>query len=113
MHADALKFLWDAQDAAHRVKRFVVAKSFDDYQSDELLRSAVERQFEIVGEALAQLRRIDSETFTKLPEARRIVGFRNVLAHGYATVDNRILWGIVISYLDPLIASLDMMLEGQ
>jgi len=110
MHANSLKFLWDAQDAAHRVKRFVLSKTFEEYESDELLRSAVERQLEIVGEAIAQLRRIDSETFSSLPDAYRIVGFRNILAHGYASVDNRIVWGVVINYLDPLIASLDKLL---
>jgi uncharacterized protein with HEPN domain len=107
MHADALKYLWDARDASQRAQRFIGTKSFADYQVDELLRSAVERQLEIVGEALSQLRRIDPATLDLIPEANRVIGFRNVLAHGYASVDNKIVWGVVISYLDPLIASLD------
>jgi len=57
MHADAGKFLWDARSAAERVIRFTSGKSFGDYERDELLRSGVERQLEIVGEALTQLRK--------------------------------------------------------
>jgi uncharacterized protein with HEPN domain len=113
MHADSLKLLWDAQDAAERVKRFVAGKSFEIYLGDELLRSAVERQLEIVGEAMSQLRRIDPDTYSTIPDAPRVVGFRNVLAHGYASVDNRIVWGIVIDSLDRLIESLNSLLKGQ
>lgn len=91
MHADARKLLWDAQHTAERAERFTLGKSFADYQADEFLRSAVERQLEIIGEALNQLRRIDATTAAMIPEISRIVGFRNVLVHGYATVDNRIV----------------------
>jgi uncharacterized protein with HEPN domain len=58
MHADARKLLWDAGQAAARVARFTAGKNYADYETDEYLRSAVERQFEIVGEVLSQLRRI-------------------------------------------------------
>ena len=54
MHADARKLLWDAQQAAERIARFTSGKTFPDYEADEYLRSAVERQFEIIGEALLQ-----------------------------------------------------------
>ena len=53
MHADARKLLWDAEQAAGRIHRFTADKTFTDYQADEYLRSAVERQFEIIGEALS------------------------------------------------------------
>ena len=51
--------LWNVVTAAERAQRFVQGKTFADYQEDEMLRSAAERQLETVGEALAQLRRID------------------------------------------------------
>jgi uncharacterized protein with HEPN domain len=52
-----------------------------------MLRSAVERQFEIIGEALSQLAKIDPAVAARIPDLRRIVGFRNVLIHGYDRMD--------------------------
>jgi uncharacterized protein with HEPN domain len=110
MHADARKLLWDALQAAERVARFTHGKTFDDYLADELLRSGVERQLAIVGEALGQLRRIDAATAGSIAELSRVVGFRNVLVHAYAGVDSRIVWGIVEGDLDPLRVSLGALL---
>jgi uncharacterized protein with HEPN domain len=62
MHADSSKLLWDALQAAERVNRFTAGKTFGSYEQDELLRSGVERQLEVIGEALNQLRRIDPAT---------------------------------------------------
>jgi len=103
MHADAAKLIWDAQQALQRIRRFVARKDFAAYQSDELLRSAVERQFEILGEALNQLSRLDPDIAETIPELPRIVAFRNMLIHGYANVDDRLVWGIVESQLEPLL----------
>jgi hypothetical protein len=75
MHADARKLLWDAEQAAGRINRFTAGKTFTDYQADEYFRSAVERQFEIIGEALSQLQRIDPATAARMPELPRIVAF--------------------------------------
>ncbi len=110
MHPDAGKLLWDAQQAAERVARFTATKSFADYEADDFLRSAVERQFEIVGEALNQLSRLDPATATTIAELPRIVAFRNVLIHGYASVDNRIVWGVIEGSLSSLRASLSRLL---
>jgi len=106
MHADARKLLWDALQAAERVARFTRGKTFDEYLIDELLRSGVERQLAIVGEALAQLRRIDPATAGSIPALPRVIGFRNVLVHAYASVDSRVVWGIVEADLEPLRLSL-------
>lgn len=54
MPPDARTYLWDARRAGERISTFVVGKTWDDYQSDVLVRSAVERQFEILGEALTK-----------------------------------------------------------
>lgn len=50
---EAAKLLWDARGAAERIARFTADRGFDDYLADDMLRAAVERQFEIVGEAFA------------------------------------------------------------
>jgi uncharacterized protein with HEPN domain len=75
--------------------KFIAGKSFADYGGDVMLRSAVERQLEIVGEALGQLARIDPETASRISEHRRIIAFRNILIHGYAEIDQRIVWDVL------------------
>lgn len=107
---DAAKYLWDARRAAEKIARFTAARTFDDYVSDELLRSGVERQFEIVGEALSGLRRVDPALASQVPDLARIVAFRNVLIHGYATVDDRLVWGVVEDGLPTLLTTLTLLL---
>ncbi|MBK8132960.1 MAG: DUF86 domain-containing protein [Gammaproteobacteria bacterium] len=102
MHADARKLLWDAQQAAERIARFTAGKGFADYEADEFLRSAVERQFEVIGEALNHLARVDPQLASQIADLPRIVAFRNILIHGYATVDNRLVWGVIETSLDRL-----------
>lgn len=82
MPPETHKFLWDAQQAAVLISDFVAGKTIVDYCQDAMLKSAVERQFEIIGEALNALSKIAPEMATAIPELRRIVAFRNVLIHG-------------------------------
>jgi uncharacterized protein with HEPN domain len=110
MHPDSAKLLWDAQQATQRISRFTAGKSFEQYVGDELLRSGVERQFEIVGEALNQLSRLDPATAATIPDLPRIVAFRNVLIHGYADVDDRVVWGVIESSLIALQEALRLLL---
>jgi len=112
MHADARKLLWDAQHAAERIARFTTGKTFTEYEADEYLRSAVERQFEIVGEAMNQLRRVDPVTAAAIPELPRVIAFRNILVHGYANVDNRLVWGVLETDLPSLRATLGRLLTN-
>lgn len=112
MRAEAKKLLWDAHQAASRVLEFAAGKEFADYENDALFRSAVERQLEIAGEALAQLRRIDPQTAQAIADLPRVVGFRNVLIHGYATVDNRLVWGVVENHASSLRDALDVLLRS-
>ena len=89
------KLLWDARRAAERVARFTAGRSFDDYLADQMLRSAVERQLGILGEAFAALRRTDPALAAAIPDLPRVVAFRNILVHGYASVDDKLVWGVV------------------
>lgn len=73
MRPEAKKYLWDAHEAARLIRRFVADKSFADYQGDDMLRSAVERQFEIIGEALNLMSKIDAAVAADIPELGRIV----------------------------------------
>jgi len=110
MPRDPRKYLYDIRQAARHVLDFVAGKNFEDYQGDLLLRSGVERQLEIIGEALNQLVQVAPETAARIPEHRRIISFRNLLIHGYATIDSRIVWGVVEGKLPELAAVTDELL---
>lgn len=110
MPRDSRTYLWDARRAADLITSFAAGKSFDEYLADDLLRSGVERQFEIIGEALNQLAKIAPEIAQSVPELPRIVAFRNILIHGYATVDDALVWQVVTEKLPPLRKQLDELL---
>lgn len=102
MRRDPRVYLWDARHAVELLKEFSMGKSFDDYTSDALLRSAVERQFEIVGEALNNLSKVDVQLASSIPDLPRIVAFRNVLIHGYATIDDALVWQVLTTRVPTL-----------
>lgn len=102
MRLEAQKFRFDIDRSAPLIAEFTAGRQFSDYERDAMLRSAVERQFEVIGEALAQLARVDAETAIRIAEYRRIMAFRNILVHGYADVDHRLVWDIVESKLATL-----------
>lgn len=103
MQLKAKKLLYDIQQAAERVSKFVSGKTFVDYESDDLLRSGVERQFEIMGEALNQLSKVSAEVTAGISDYQQIISFRNILIHGYAEIDNRLVWNILENKLQTLL----------
>ena len=102
MRLEAKKCLEDVRQAAELIRQFTAGKSFVDYDGSTLLRSAVERQFEIIGEAINRLSKIDPAIIVGLPDAPRIVAFRNILIHAYDVVDNHVVWDVVQNNLVPL-----------
>ncbi len=102
----------DVKEAASAIRQFVSGKSLDDYNQDELLRSGVERKFEIVGEALNRIKEIAPSVLEKIREHRSIISFRNILIHGYDSIDNRIVWGVIKEDLDNLLEDV-MKLMGE
>ena len=110
MQRDPKSLLWDARQAADVIATITAGKSFADFDQDIILRSAVERQFEVVGEALAQLARLDAAMAAKVPDLREIVAFRNVLIHGYAVIDRARVWRVVEENLPQLRSALAALL---
>jgi uncharacterized protein with HEPN domain len=106
MQRDADALAWDALRAAELISEFTHGKSFDRYERDPLLRSAVERQFQVIGDALNRLVQADPELASSIPDLPRIVAFRNILVHGYASVDDRLVWQVVQDRLPSLAAAL-------
>lgn len=105
--------LFDMQHAALGIASYVQGKSLDDYLQDEMLRSAVERQFEIIGEAMTRLRKSDALMAARISEYERIVSFRNALIHGYDQIDHRTIWRIIEQKLPILTAELEQLLKDQ
>lgn len=75
------KRLLDALNACHAIQSFVAGRTFADYEKNLMLRSAVERQFEIIGEALNLAETLSPELSERIPDLRRIVGMRNRIIH--------------------------------
>ncbi len=113
MRLEAKKYLYDIQQAAGLLATFTAGKGFADYEADAMLRAAVERQFEIIGEALAQLARLDESLASRISEYRRIIAFRNILIHGYADVDDRLVWDIIETRLPALGREVATLLEEE
>ena len=87
------KLLLDVSSSCEEIAQFTEGKSFEDFKEDRLLQLALERQFEIIGEAISRLDRIDHENLvSKIPEYPKIISLRNVIVHGYDIVDQDVLW---------------------
>jgi uncharacterized protein with HEPN domain len=95
MPPDVLKFLYDIEQSCSLIEQFTAGKCAADFQQDIQLRSAVERQFITIGEALQQSFRLMPSLQEMISEGRRIVNFRNVMVHGYAQVVPDTVWGVV------------------
>ncbi len=89
------KLLDDIRTAAAYILDKTRGKSLADYTSDDILRPAVERHFEIIGEALNRLTRLDPDTAQRITDAVLIIAFRNVLIHGYDAIDDSRVWDAV------------------
>ena len=95
MPRDLRAYLADIVDACNAIMEAITGLSLSTYQSNRLIRSSVEREFIIIGEAMAALSRVSPDTFGAITKARRIVDFRNQLTHEYPTVDDALVWAIV------------------
>ena len=110
MARDVLAFLWDIQEACERVTRFTHSRDFDQYAADDQLRSAVERQLEIMGEALSQLSKLDPALAGRIPAHRQIISFRNILIHGYAALEHPRIWHEVKIGVPNLTLAVDLLM---
>ena len=113
MRLEARKHLYDIEQATKLAVQFTAGKDYEEYRANPMLRLAVERAFAIIGEALAQLIRVDAAAAGRITDARSIVGFRNILIHAYAQVDDRIVWDIVESKLPVLSREVDALVREQ
>ena len=89
------KYLYDIINCSEFVLQLTKDKTVDDYKNDRIFRSALERELQIIGEAMLQLDRMSPEMVEKISEHRSIIGFRHVLVHGYDSLDPDTVWNVV------------------
>jgi uncharacterized protein with HEPN domain len=105
------KLLSDVLAAAAAIRQFLQGNTRETYGNDLMLRSAVERQLEILGEAVRRLEALDPSLARRISEHRRVIAFRNIIAHGYDGLDDDIVWQIVTEKLPVLAAEARQLLH--
>ena len=113
MKLETKKYLDDIRRAAQLLTSFLGGKTLADYLSDAMLRAAVERQFEIIGEAMSRLAQQDEQIAATISGFRRIIAFRNVLIHQYTDVDDLLVWDVAERNLPTLVLEVDELLSAQ
>ena len=101
MDTEINKFLFDIRESILSIDDFLGEKrDFNDYQSNKMLRRAVEREFEIIGEAMGRIDKIDPHI--EISSKRQIIDMRNRVIHGYDKIDDEIIWGTIVRHLPTL-----------
>ena len=111
MRLEARKFLDDMLDRAKFVRQYVVDKSLEDLINQRPVRSAVERELMVLGEAMYQLHRKFPEIAERIDSWNKIIHFRHVLVHGYHSLKMNVIWELIQNKLDPLIRQIEVLLE--
>ncbi|MEZ4936900.1 MAG: HepT-like ribonuclease domain-containing protein [Crocinitomicaceae bacterium] len=95
MQPKILKFLLDIESVIQEIEtvKSKTNNNFNSFQSDILLQRAVERELEIIGEAIRKIIEIDPTI--KITSAKNIIGLRNIISHAYDSVEPEMIWGII------------------
>lgn len=107
------KLLLDVREAGESILQIPAGKTLAEYSRSRVLRRAVEREFEIIGEALNRLAQIDPVTAASVSELRKIVDFRNRIIHGYDTIDDTVVWGVTEKSLPPGVKEITVLLRPE
>ncbi|MEZ5605640.1 MAG: HepT-like ribonuclease domain-containing protein [Burkholderiaceae bacterium] len=99
------------QAAAQAIVTFTRGMDAAAYSANEMAQAAVERKFEIIGEALNQLARLDGSVAARIPDVPQVVAFRNQLIHGYASVRPETVWNIAQTALPSLLLAVQALLD--
>jgi uncharacterized protein with HEPN domain len=99
-------YLWDMWDAAQAIQEFVSGRTFHSYQDDRMLRGAVERHLEIIGEAANRVSLDFQASHPEIPW-RRIIAQRHVIAHEYGEIKHELIWKVATEHVTELITQLE------
>lgn len=110
MRREVRKYLFDINSSIHSINEYLEGKrNFKDFQKNKLLRRGIEREIEIIGEAMKRILKLDDSI--EIKNARQIVDTRNWVIHNYDNVDDVIIWGIVINHLPKLQVEIEHLLS--
>nr|VFK63511.1 MAG: Uncharacterized conserved protein, contains HEPN domain [Candidatus Kentron sp. UNK]VFK70848.1 MAG: Uncharacterized conserved protein, contains HEPN domain [Candidatus Kentron sp. UNK] len=111
MRHDADICIQDAIHACELILEFTAGYSLQQYQADPRTKAAVEREFEIIGEALNRVSKIDSRKLEPITDWQQIIQFRNVIAHGYDIVEDRLVLESIREDLPTLLSELRTLID--
>jgi len=102
MNSQVLRYILDIQAVIGEMESLYdhLGRSYLSFEKDAIAVRALERHFEIIGEAVNKLHRTDRNI--RLEHAKSIIGLRNLIAHSYDSVDHGILWGILVNHVPKL-----------
>jgi uncharacterized protein with HEPN domain len=110
-HHKPEKYLYDMLSSCEFLLEFTINKAVDDYINDRAFRSALERELQIIGEALIGLEKVAPAVAARIPEYQNIIGFRHVLVHGYDSLDPMTIWNVVETKLESLAQKIKSLLK--
>ena len=101
MEIEIKKYLFDIQESINSIENYLGDKrDFNIYSTNKMLRRAIEREFEIIGEALNRIDKLAPDI--EITGKKQIIGMRNRVIHGYDKIDNEIIWGIIVRHMPVL-----------
>jgi uncharacterized protein with HEPN domain len=103
MQRNLCAYLQDVLDGADAIKRFATGCSFEEFSTNDVINSAIRYKFEIIGESLKQASRLFPEEIAELPDAKAAIQQRDRIAHGYFSIDPKVLWNSLHEDLPKLV----------
>ncbi len=104
------KYLFDILESIDSIENYLGEKrDFNHYINDKMLRRAIEREFEIIGEAMNRIEKVDSSI--PISSKKLIINMRNRVIHGYDKIDNEIIWGAIVRHLPTLKTEINLLFK--
>ena len=104
------KYLFDINESIKTIEAFLGEKpNFGMYKNNKMLRRAVEREFEIIGEAMTRINKLNPDI--QITSKMQIINMRNRVIHGYDKIDDEIVWGVIIRHLPVLKKEILLLME--
>jgi uncharacterized protein with HEPN domain len=110
MQHDVKKYLQDIVASVDGIKSYTNGiTKFADFVSNRLVYRAVERELEIIAEAITRIKKVDASI--EISNSKKIIGLRNRVIHSYDTISEDIVWGVIVNHLDGLKTEVDELIK--